>query len=79
MYGRFGDVPFTAHSRYTHVYIQQEPNGAWLRLKAPRLNQMYKVWRELIGQYSPAKRLDWIISSSAGLRALRTLSFGSHA
>jgi hypothetical protein len=24
MYGRFGDVPFTAHSRYTHVYIQQE-------------------------------------------------------
>jgi len=24
MYGRFGDVPFTAHSRYTHVYIQRE-------------------------------------------------------
>jgi ketosteroid isomerase-like protein len=24
MYGRFGDVPFTAHSRYTHVYIQQQ-------------------------------------------------------
>jgi len=24
MYGRFGDVPFTAHSRYTHVYVQQE-------------------------------------------------------
>jgi hypothetical protein len=23
MYGRFGDAPFTAHSRYTHVYIQQ--------------------------------------------------------
>jgi Domain of unknown function (DUF4440) len=26
MYGRFGDVPFTAHSRYTHVYIPQEAN-----------------------------------------------------
>jgi Domain of unknown function (DUF4440) len=24
MYGRFGDAPFTAHSRYTHVYIQQQ-------------------------------------------------------
>jgi hypothetical protein len=24
MYGRFGDVPFTAQSRYTHVYIQRE-------------------------------------------------------
>jgi len=24
MYGRFGDVPFTVYSRYTHVYIQQE-------------------------------------------------------
>jgi Domain of unknown function (DUF4440) len=24
MCGRFGDVPFTAHSRYTHFYIQQE-------------------------------------------------------
>jgi ketosteroid isomerase-like protein len=27
MYGRFGDVPFTAHSRYTHVYVQQK--SAW--------------------------------------------------
>jgi ketosteroid isomerase-like protein len=24
MYGRFGDVPFTAHSRYAHVYVRQE-------------------------------------------------------
>ena len=24
MYGRFGDVPFAARSRYTHVYVQEE-------------------------------------------------------
>jgi ketosteroid isomerase-like protein len=24
MYGRFWDVPFTAHSRYAHVYVRQE-------------------------------------------------------
>jgi ketosteroid isomerase-like protein len=24
IFGRFGDVPFTAHSRYTNVYVQQE-------------------------------------------------------
>ena len=27
MRGRFGEAPFSAHSRYTHVYIEQQ--GRW--------------------------------------------------
>ena len=27
MQGRFGELPFTAHSRYTHVFVEQQ--GQW--------------------------------------------------
>ncbi len=73
----FWSVPFTAHIG-TPMFIFSKQRNAWLKPKAPRLNQRV-IWQKRVGRYVRPKRAIRSYRLAPDCEPAHVLSFGSHA